>query len=500
MTAPPKVLFLALDAASKDLVRDWSEQGLLPTFRSLFETASWGTIVNAPGLYTGSVWPSLWTGVNPGRHGGYYYEQLKPGTYDIEVFLGDQVKREPFWNALGRAGRRVALLDVPKAPLCEGLNGIQVVDWGTHDADVPACSWPTALIDDIHARYGRSRFRRCDWVMRGSTPERDLRDLLLQRIDARLGIAQDLIAREPWDLFMAAFGDAHCVGHQCWHVHDPSHPRHDRAVAAALGDPVRDVYVKLDGALGQLLRYAGPETTVFVVLSHGMSAHYDATYLLEDVVRRLEGESGSMSRVVLDHAKRMWRKLPLAFTEHFRMMAQTIDALPNASDRGGRRCFAVPTNANAGGIRLNLAGREPNGMLRPGTECEAFCEALIADLHDLVEPASGRPLVREVLRSREHFPGEYTDYLPDLVVRWNRDTPITGAASSKIGRIVREDTSTARTGDHRPEGLYFARGPGIEPGPVRHAVRVEDFAPTVAGLLRVPLPDVDGCPLITRVQ
>jgi len=160
----------------------------------------------------------------------------------------------------------------------------------------------------------------------------------------------------------------------------------------------------------------------------------------------------------------------------------------------------VPTNANAGGIRLNLAGREPNGMLRPGTECEAFCEALIADLHDLVEPASGRPLVLEVLRSREHFPGEYTDYLPDLVVRWNRDTPITGVASSKIGRIVREDTSTARTGDHRPEGLYFARGPGIEPGPVRHAVRVEDFAPTVAGLLRVPLPDVDGCPLITRVQ
>ena len=124
MSLPPKVLFLALDAASKDLVRDWSDEGRLPTFRSLFETASWGPTANAPGLYTGSVWPSVWTGVNPGRHGCYYYEQLKPGRYDVEIFLGRDVKREPFWNALGRAGRRIALL-VPKAPLSEGVNGLR---------------------------------------------------------------------------------------------------------------------------------------------------------------------------------------------------------------------------------------------------------------------------------------------------------------------------------------------------------------------------------------
>jgi predicted AlkP superfamily phosphohydrolase/phosphomutase len=493
---PPKILFLALDAASPDLVREWSDAGLLPTFRTLFDTTSWGTIVNAPGLYTGSVWPSLWTGVNPGRHGCYYYEQLKPGTYDVEVFQVHDVKREPFWNVLGRAGRRVALLDVPKAPLCEGLNGIQVADWGTHDADLPACSWPPALIDEIQERHGRSPFRRCDWVMRGATPERNLRDLLLQRIDARLAITEDLIGREQWDLFMVAFGDSHCVGHQCWHVHDPAHPRHDAAVAAALGDPIRDIYVALDRAVGRLLRHAGSDTTVIVLLSHGMSAHYDATYVLDDVLRRLEGQRGSASRVVLDYAKRMWRTLPLAFTERFRVMAQTIDALPNAPDRASRRCFAVPTNANAGGIRLNVAGREPSGTLHPGPECEAFCESLIADLHDLVDPASGRPLVREVLRSRDLFTGEYADTLPDLIVRWNRDAPITGAASAKIGRIIREDTSTARTGDHRPEGLYFIRGPGIAAAGMREAARVEDFAPTMAQLLDVSLPDVDGRALV----
>jgi predicted AlkP superfamily phosphohydrolase/phosphomutase len=498
MSLPPKVFFLALDAASKDLVLEWSDEGLLPTFRSLFETASWGTTVNAPGLYTGSVWPSLWTGVSPGRHGCYYGEQLKPGTYDVEDFLGHDVKREPFWNALGRAGRRVALLDVPKAPLCEGLNGLQVVEWGTHDAEVLACSWPPGLMAEIHDRHGASPFRRCDWVMRGPTPERDLRDMLLQRIETRVAIAEDLIGRERWDLFMAAFGDSHCVGHQCWHVHDPSHPRHDGALAASIGDPIRDVYVALDGAVGRLLRHAGPDTTVIVLLSHGMSTHYDATYLLDDVLRRLEGRSAPVARVLLDRIKLAWKKLPLSFTEQFRTMAHRIDSFPDTSDRSSRRCFAVPTNANAAGIRLNLVGREPDGLLRPGTECEEFCDQLIADLHDLVEPVTGRPLVREVLRCRDLFPGEYADNLPDLLVRWNRNTPIAGVASPKIGRIVREDTTTPRTGDHRPEGLYFLRGPGVEAGVMREPVRAEDFAPTMAALLGVDLPDVDGRAVLPR--
>jgi predicted AlkP superfamily phosphohydrolase/phosphomutase len=419
-----------------------------------------------------------------------------PGSYEIGEFLGHDVKREPFWNALGRAGRRLCLFDVPKAPLCRGLNGIQIVDWGTHDADVPACSWPEGLIDDIHARHAPSPFRRCDWVMRGPTPERDLRRQLLARVEHKTAIAEELLAREPWDLFMTAFGDSHCVGHQCWHVHDPAHPRHDPSLRAEIGDPVRDVYQALDAGLGRLLAHAGPETTVIVLLSHGMNAHYDATYLLDDVLRRLTDRPASWRRAALDRARRAWQTLPLSFTERFKTIAQRVDRSPDVADRSTRPCFAVPTNANCAGIRLNLVGREPNGMLAPGAEAEAFCERLIGELHELVEAESGRPLVKEVLRSAELFPGEHAAELPDLLVRWNREGPIAGARSARIGAIVREDRSTRRTGDHRSEGLFFVAGPGVAPGPTRAPVRAEDFAPTIAALLGVDLADVDGRPLM----
>ena len=88
---------------------------------------------------------------------------------------------------------------------------------------MPACSWPAQLIEEVSTRYGTSAFRRCDWVMDGRDPEQTLRTALLSRIETKLAIAEDILQREPWDLFMIGFGDSHCVGQQggCLNTPDP---------------------------------------------------------------------------------------------------------------------------------------------------------------------------------------------------------------------------------------------------------------------------------------
>lgn len=503
MTIAPKVLFIGLDAASPDLVLQWTEHGLMPNLRSLGQAGSWGFTRNAPAIYTGSLWPSVWTGSTPGQHGCYYNEQIRPGTYEVATFLGKDVRKRPFFDALSRAGKRLCIYDVPKTPLCPDVNGIHVVDWGTHDADLLPCSSPAELIEEIHRKYGEAPFRRCDWVMEKADPERTLRKQLLWRISTKVNIATDLLQRGPWDAFLMSFGESHCVGHQCWHVHDRSHPKHDPALRKQIGDPLQDVYVALDDAVGCLLQHADRDTTVMVLCSHGMSAHYDATYLLDEVLRRLEGRPAPVSRRVLDRARKLWKKLPLSITEQVGVLAHSVNRMPDAADRSERLCFAVPTNANSGGIRLNLAGREPNGRLQRGREAEEFVARLVVDLHELREPVSGRSLVRDVLRSAELFPGENIDMLPDLFVQWNRDTPITGVSSPKIGTIIEEDTQTRRTGDHRPGGLYFMRGPGIPAGSQLPLAHDEDFAPTIAASLGVKLEHVDGrslLPLVTATR
>jgi hypothetical protein len=63
--------------------------------------------------------------------------------------------------------------------------------------------------------------------------------------------------------------------------------------------------------------------------------------------------------------------------------------------------------------------------------------------------------------------------------------------SERIGTVEGINTYP-RTGDHRPEGLFVAAGPGI---PVRHLERttsIIDFAPTFEKLLDVSIPPQDG--------
>lgn len=488
----PKLLVIGLDAATPSRVEPWAEQGLLPTIQKLRTSGTWVPLRNAPAVYTGSVWPSLWSGRSPGNHGCYYNEQLKVGSYGIEDFLGDAIPAEPFWRELCRAGKRVCLFDLPKTPLDPSINGIQIIDWGTHDADFEPASWPPELINDLHRRHWEPGFRRCDWVMEKPDPEAELLEQLRLRLATKATICEELLGHEPWDLFYVVFGESHCIGHQCWHVHDPSHPRHDPGLRTQLGDPLLKVYQDLDAAIGRLLHHVGMDTTVVVLGSHGMDAHHDATHLLDDILLALEGEQATQGRRWMERAQKMWKTLPLAVTESFGPVARHVRRLPEAGDRRRRRCFAVPTNANSGGIRLNLKGREPDGRLTPGPEAEAFVAELITELHELREVRSGRPLVKEVLRREEHFPGVEAERLPDLFVRWHRDEPIHGAVSPRFSQIKRQDLSTRRSGDHRPGGWMVIRGEQVPGSRIAAAVSDEDVAPTLAAMLGVQLSQVEG--------
>jgi predicted AlkP superfamily phosphohydrolase/phosphomutase len=151
-----------------------------------------------------------------------------------------------------------------------------------------------------------------------------------------------------------------------------------------------------------------------------------------------------------------------------------------------------------GGVRLNLAGREPRGCIQPGAEQDAFCDQLAADLKSLVDVDQGRPVVRRVMRTADFYEGPYLHDLPDLLIEWDTDFYPRAIHSPKTGTIP-NDLFGPRTGDHRMEGLICASGPGVSPGRVEAGVSVADIAPTLAALAGVPLPNVDGRPIAAIV-
>jgi predicted AlkP superfamily phosphohydrolase/phosphomutase len=480
--APTRVLVVAFDAADRTLATRLAGEGRMPALRSLLGQGRSVDVDSPYGLFVGAVWPTFLTGCNAGRHGRYCFGQLVPGKYEVRRTAGGY-PQPPFWSKLNEADRRVAVIDVPHSPWPEpDFHGVQIVDWIRHDPNIGLFTSPPALADELTTRFTARDL--CDhYAKRGAYGR--LRDDLLDGISRKTELCESLLADSGWDVFLVVFSPSHCVGHHFWAAHDASHPRHDPAVVNVLGDPMVDVYEAEDAALGRLLDQVGNDTIVMLLLSHGMGPHYDATFLLGEMLRRIGRRSSySRGRLVRQGARRAAGRLTR------RKQGTEPGAFMWYVD-GGRRFFPIPNNDVCGAIRVNVRGREPAGQVAAGREFDETCAMLESELATWTNLDTGEPLVPRVVRIEECYAGPERAQLPDLLVEWNRTAPIRSIGAPHYGRIDQE-YSGFRTGDHVPGGLLVARGPGIRPGRRADAISMADLAPTIAAGADVDLPDVDG--------
>lgn len=500
-------MVVGLDSGDPDLIEEWAGAGYLPTFRRLLEGSAHGRVVNPGGLEAGSAWPTFYNGLDPASHGQYDgTRRFDASTYGDTKYTSEMLHPFPVWTVLSDAGKRVALIDAPYRYLSGQLNGIEVHDWGTHaptgkNSFAVFATHPPELAGEICDLFGTDPLdgAMCDAHRPRSLEElRLFRDKLVKRTTAKGAMSEHFLQREDWDFFVTCFSEAHCIGHHSWHIHDPRHPEHDAAIARELGDPILAVYQTIDRALGSFLSKVPADTTVVVYCSHGMGRRFSGTHLLDKILMRLEGiacndEPGRATSMM----RGLWRSLPpklrLALKPAQAKAYKKIYHDGFGGNRHKRRCFEILANDRTAGIRINLAGRESQGQVQPGEEYDSLCREIEQKLLRIVNVETGERLVEQVHRTATCHNGPRQNDLPDLLITWNRVGSLRQITSPDIGQMRHVELSY-RTGDHKPDGCFFASGPGIGSGPVPD-VEAVDFAPTFAALLGATMPATDGSPI-----
>jgi len=499
---------LALDAADTQLVIKWIGEGYLPTLGRLLKANAVRSIETPPGVLEGAIWPTLYTSTSPATHGMYAYLQMTPGSYDMHLGLrADRLPFPPFWHYLSRAGLRIAIVDAPLTRPLRGLNGIQIVNWGAHDA---AWSWkrssqPSRLIEEVVKRFGDHPVSTtCDspiYSVRTDFEFAELRERLFVGIDKKAALLDHCLDMDEWDFFFGVFSESHCLGHQFWHFMDPRHPRYDSGAAESLKASIKDGYATIDNAVGRLLEKRSNNSHVMIVLSHGMGPYFHGTHLLDEILERLNinhrdpAPPGSVSRNEL--RKKIWdlRKLmPGAVRDILKsgVSGRVFNDLwhwshPEFNPWPYMRAFQVPANAMTGAIRVNLAGRDPNGTVQQGTEYEALLDKISESLMESENLETGEKAVQWVARAGELFKGPRLSELPDLFVEWDHSSPIRSVRSPRFGTVTGLP-HVQRTGSHWAGGLVLASGARFQ-GPVINApARTVDLAPTILDFFGVPRP------------
>ncbi len=483
---------VGIDALEVELVDRFVAEGRMPTFARLADTAATVRPVTPLETLPGAIWPELNTGQAGWRTGLFFHpRQIHTGEAGLRPLDEDAVDAESqYWVRAARAGQRVLAVDLPQIVLARDLpTAVQVREWGVHDRQWGTESEPPSTLEEITERWGEPPLDTCDTHHGELTAGyRSLRDSLIEQAREKGEWVSELVARDAWDLVAVAFSEAHCSGHQHFHFFDPESPWHPDDAPPDLVDAIAGVYGALDGAVGSVLEAAGPDATVIVVASHGMSTYIGGYQLLPNVLERLwpprlaQRALSAPSRLPAPVRAVAQKVVPARWREGRRRRSGEWEGpLALASTKA----IAVPNN-RVGGIRLNIAGREPNGCLHAGAEVDDTIAAIREALQELRQPSTGEPIVAAVERTDELFPHERHPDLPDLIVRFRQDLgPLEACESPRLGRVeapVRHP-DLPRSGDHTPNARWWIRGPGLAAGPLPVDVEAVDLAPTVLHLL-----------------
>jgi predicted AlkP superfamily phosphohydrolase/phosphomutase len=548
------VVAIGLDAADPELLETWMAAGHLPNLQKLRDQGGYGRLRNLEYYKAETPWTMFLCGCSPEKIDYWTPVKFFEGSYRVdEIGAYDFSKYPPFY-ALGE-NYRVAVFDVPQTVLSKQVNGMQVLAWGAHSPQTPSHSEPPELFAEINSKYGAHPSLHKDHGAWWSEPYlKFLYAASKTGIERRAAICRDWLRQEQWDLLLTIFGEPHSVGHDLWHVSRTDHPLHGRTAAGRSfsSDPMLDVFSSVDKAIGELVAAAPEGAYVMVFAVHGSgnnTTDLASMVFLPEILYRFNfpgrfimapGKAAGSPPPMITNPRgggswqnNLWHNYRFVANPARRFLRQMLprrirnplDKLLGPIPSGGAvspaelnrrgekvgwqptmwysplwpkmRAYALPSFSE-GYIRLNLQGREPQGIVAPA-DYAALCDELTAELHCLVNARSGKSIVKKVIRTRDSA----ADRRPgrpdaDLVVLWD-DEPADVVDHSKYGRIG--PIPYRRSGSHRARGFWVVKGPGIAPGSAFPEADAIHLPPTILELMGAPIPaHFEGSALIRRAE
>jgi predicted AlkP superfamily phosphohydrolase/phosphomutase len=503
------VLVIALDGATWTLLDGWIAAGHLPNLARLCAQGTSGSLESTVPPITPVAWLTFATSKNPARHGVFdFFRPLRTSYTELVPATGDLNHEPTLWGTLSQRGYRIGMINVPMTYPPEPVNGFLIPGIPT-----PRCAdpgYPPGFLDGL-------RNRGWDLTRDAAVPQDSysatlayLHDLVETRTEATC----HLLGQEAWDLFIVHFLETDQVQHTFWRFLD----RED----SPFHDAILRVYQHVDEGIGRIEDAAG-ERIVLVMSDHGMgSTQYvinlnnwllQAGYMrwrdrpathLRRIGYRMGLSPASiysllpaslLSRLTLGELR---TGLAQVTTEHVgrqttwtKRLVQTLSRLLflGFDDVDWSRSSAYSTGTTqAGLIWLNVAGREPQGSISPGSSYLRLRDEIAERLMDFRDPWTGRLLVQRVYRREELYAGPHLQEAPDLIATYHH-----GEYDHRKGTVFLStrpiEPIHAANASHRLDGILLLSAAGtVKSGARISDARIQDIVPTVLHLLGEAVP------------
>jgi predicted AlkP superfamily phosphohydrolase/phosphomutase len=457
-----RVFVIGLDGATFDLLNPWVEEGKLPNLKKLMERSTYGCLESTIPPISPPAWTSFMTGVNPGKHGIFDFVTFKPNSFEKVLVNSSHIGSKRLWDLVGENGKKSIILYVPLTYPINKIEGVMI-----SGIPVPPDGefiYPKEMGKELEGKLGRW------WMEIDGERFRDFREEkflgeIYQTLESRFRVAHYLMTKE-WDLFVLVFMETDLVQHFLWEEKERC---------------ILPLYMKIDEVIRHLMESLRGEDIVFILSDHGFGPIRKALYL----------NTWLKEKDFLVGKKQWLHSKETADTEIFHrkgspsLVKRIKWTLSNKRrpviDWSRTQAYFINTG-QFHGIRINLKGREPEGIINP-EEYDYVRDKIIAELNAMVDEEEERRVIECVFRREDIYWGHYVDRAPDIIFVPDYEYILSDRVRDHIFKRRRDGR-----GVHRREGILIIHGPNIKKGEKVDGAHIVDIAPSILYLLGIPIP------------
>jgi predicted AlkP superfamily phosphohydrolase/phosphomutase len=474
-----KTILFGIDGAPWHLVDRFVQEGSMPNMKKFLAEGVKATLLSTFPTETMAAWTSIFTGVNPGKHGMPDFRLRLNGK--IEIAQSRFRQAETIWQMMSKRGLKSVLINDPVTYPPNPINGVVTTGLMT-PPNVKNFIYPPDLREEIDRVVGGYMCEPPANFYEKTIEAKPEAYAMLEEVASKQAQAALYYSKKvDWDVLAPIFTTSDRLMHVFYNDYDYL-KRH---------------FALLDGYLGQFMEIAQKENAnVLICSDHGFGPTEKALYIntwlasegfqivKKSAMRSMMTSSGLTVYKIMEIIGKL--RLSGLALKIYRISPKMVkEAIPLGSYEAGQTDYD-----NSQAFSTAYHGIYINSNLK-GAEFERVRDAIMAKLYELTD--NGTKIVEKLYKREEVLWGDQSERAPDIFIV----TKIGYGVSTHLNRKVfdkLQNHGVVISGSHRLEGIFAASGPDIKKGlSIGRDLNGWDVASTILHMHSVPIPaSMDG--------
>lgn len=480
--ASRKAIVLGVDGGTWTALEPYMGEGTMPNLKRIMAKSAHGKLRSVIPPITGPAWSSFATGVNPGRHGYYFFFTMR-SFGDLRPACSNDIQVETFYETLVRNGRKCTVINLPVSypARIERTMITSLLSTGYDIVHPPELAEEIPLLKD---------YEIIPTGLRSPESRREFgidKDLIIENESVRFEVAKELFERD-WDFFFLLFSGSDWISHRAFiEMLSGEGPKARGA---------REYFRKLDEWLGWFYDNSDEGTLKIICSDHGfrvrkgnlsINSWLEQNGFLSYRPKAVAGET--VRDLEMETLKPSVARVRDAVSKN-RLTAWALPYLKKVFERPGRFRKMVAKDVEVDFANSKAFGTGEGIFIREGLKDEL---RVIDELEKGLLRLNDRYGIFKSVEHRDNvYWGQCVEMMPDLLLV---DCDFINNRIRRKNPFIEEPVP-----GHDKDGIWVLSGPADAAGRQANA-SLMDIGPTVLDWMEVePAVEPDGTSLLSKLE